>query len=217
MEQPQLVGMLDGAGERLHEPRRGQDRQRLAGEELGEALPLDQLGGHEPAAFMPARREDADDVRVTQANHIEIDLGRRTRVGRPIRPGRDHRQGDEPAMRQVAGLVDHARPAVTRDSRGSCTRGPPGMATSRASRPRVPVRRIPTGSLPRPRRKAAGPARRRRRRWGSVASHHWTRSVGRASICQRWPCGQANTRFLKSVIAEVLSRTPRRRSSPVPA
>ena len=114
VDDPQVVGRLDRAGERRHQLRRGL-RVEPAGplEPVGQAAAGEVLHGQERPAVGVAVFVDLDDVGV-------LDGGDRLGLGQEadqlLRPSpmvaQHHLQGDQPVQLHLPGLPDHSHPAL---------------------------------------------------------------------------------------------------------
>ena len=142
----QPVRLVDGAGECLDDLGRRQDGKRPSFEVFAEILSLHELRDQEFGSVMTTARKDGDDVRVMQPRRTGVEVDEANVSGGPIPLGFDHLQGDATIPRQLTGLVDHACPTASQDTKDRVPwdrgeRGPPRR------RVRAVARRLPRWAL----------------------------------------------------------------------
>ena len=142
----QPVRLVDGAGECLDDLGHRQDGKRCSFEVFAEILSLHVLRDQEFGSVMTTARKNGDDVRVMQPRRTGVEVDEANVSGGPIPLGFDHLQGDATIPRQLTGLVDHACPTASQDTKDRVPwdrgeRGPPRR------RVRAVARRLPRWAL----------------------------------------------------------------------
>jgi hypothetical protein len=113
VQDPALVGMVDGPRNRRDESNRRLPVTRILGQPLGHAAPLDQLHAEVAVAVVFAHLMNRHDVRMVEVRDgfrfptktLEIFRGRPS-------PAQDHLDGNRPIEPNLARLVDHAHSAT---------------------------------------------------------------------------------------------------------
>ena len=114
MDHVLLVGVVNGAGQRLDEFRTLQRRPRAACQRGRQTAARHELQGEKRVPFVLAHFKDLDDIRVLEPGHCfgldakSINLFRRGR-----RPAANHLESNQPLQRGLSCEVDDAHAAPT--------------------------------------------------------------------------------------------------------
>ena len=113
MDDPLRVGFMNHARERLGQPDRGQDLERLDREQLGERAAVDVLADQVEGALVHARFMNRDDAGEPKpGDRAGLREEPRAVPNGHAPPEWDHLEGDQPVGHPLPRLVHHARDAL---------------------------------------------------------------------------------------------------------